>query len=126
MSFAVASWLGVMIASGRIYPAAKLGEYIRRRIPSSLAPAIGLCEVISGVIRPITLGLRLGANILAGHVITSLVLNSLVFLFTGGRFWVGVLLLISFGLYLFEIAVCLIQAYVFILLLRIYVQEFPV
>ena len=118
--------MGIIICRGRVFPFAKVGEYVGTRIPLVLAPAIGICEVVRGLIRPVTLGLRLGANMLAGHVITSLVLNSLVSLFIGWRGWVVVLLLSSTGLYLFEIAVCFIQAYVFVLLLRIYAQEFPV
>ena len=105
---------------------AKLGEYVGTRIPVALAPPIGLCEVIRTLIRPLTLGLRLGANMLAGHVITSLVLNSLVYMVHVGGLGLGVLMLVSVGLYLFEMAVCFIQAYVFVLLLRIYIQEFPV
>jgi len=125
MAFAISSWLRVISSRGRLFPLAKMGEYVGTRIPYVLAPAIGLCEAIRGLIRPVTLGLRLGANMLAGHVITSLVLNSLVFLFIRWRDWVFILLFTSTGLYLFEIVVCFIQAYVFVLLLRIYVQEFP-
>ncbi len=126
MGLAIPGWLATIISRGSMRPVAKLGEYVGTRIPVILAPPIGLCEVIRTLIRPVTLGLRLGANMLAGHVITSLVLNSLVFMFHAGGIGLGVLLIISVGLYLFEMAVCFIQAYVFVLLLRIYVQEFPV
>lgn len=126
MSFAIPLWVSVILMRGRIFPLAKIGEYVGTRIPYLLAPAIGICEIIRGLIRPVTLGLRLGANMLAGHVITSLVLNSLVYLFKLVRVWVVLILVTAFGLYLFELAVCFIQAYVFVLLIRIYVQEFPV
>lgn len=91
----------------------------------SLGPFIGVCEIIRAVIRPLALGLRLAANILAGHVITSLVANCLVYMALSARVGVLVFGAISFGLFLFEGAVCVIQAYVFILLLRVYVQEYP-
>lgn len=126
MVLAVPAWLATMIARGRALPLAKLGEYVGTRIPVALAPPIGLCEVIRGLIRPLTLGLRLGANILAGHVITSLVLNSLVYIMHVGGLGLVVLMGVSVGLYLFEMVVCFIQAYVFVLLLRIYIQEYPV
>lgn len=63
---------------------------------------------------------------LAGHVITSLVANCLIYVALSGGASILIFGLISFGLFLFEGAVCAIQAYVFILLLRVYIQEYPV
>lgn len=123
---AIPSWLATFVSSGRRLPLNKLGEYIGTRIPAGLGPPIGVCEVIRSVIRPLTLGLRLAANIVAGHIITSLVLNTFIFLLKSGGFGVFFLLFVSVGLYLFELAICFIQAYVFVLLLGIYVQEYPI
>lgn len=126
MALAFPAWLSTIVARGSRLPLAKLGEYVGTSIPAALAPPIGICEVARTLMRPLTLGLRLGANMLAGHVITSLVLNSLVYIVHVGGLSLLVLMGVSVGLYLFEMAVCFIQAYVFVLLLRIYVQEYPV
>lgn len=107
-------------------PISKFGSYIGTGIPVFLGPPIGVCEVIRAVMRPLALGLRLAANILAGHVITSLVANCRSFSVSSLRFSFFIFGSVSFGLFLFEGAVCVIQSYVFILLLGVYIQEYPV
>ena len=126
MSLGVPLWFALLLIRFSKYPVTKLGGYIGSGIPVVLGPPIGACEIIRTVIRPLALGLRLAANILAGHVITSLVANCLVYVFLSGSTRAFVFGVVSFGLFLFEGAVCIIQAYVFILLLRVYLQEYPI
>ena len=102
---AVAKWMRGMIGTA---------------LPTYLAPVIGLIEVVRVLIRPITLALRLRANMMAGHVILALVIRFRVRLSFPLRLLVG---LVVVGLHLFELGVCLVQAYVFVLLLRIYFRE---
>jgi F-type H+-transporting ATPase subunit a len=65
-------------------------------------------ELISNLIRPLTLSVRLAANIVAGHLLLSLVNNNPPFSLLG-----VVILVIGVLLYILELAVSLIQAYVF-------------
>jgi F-type H+-transporting ATPase subunit a len=77
-------------------------------------------EIMSYLIRPVTLSLRLFANMLAGHVLLKVLAGfviSLGFLFG----WVP--LAAVFGITLLEIMVALIQAYVFALLSCIYLND---
>nr|AGG19451.1 ATP synthase F0 subunit 6 [Sinohyriopsis cumingii] len=84
--------------------------------PVALCPLMVLIETVSVVIRPITLSVRLVANITMGHLMLSLVGESLV-----GSFSMGVL-----GPYvLFEFFVCGLQAYVFSLLVVLYSADHP-
>ncbi len=84
--------------------------------PVALCPLMVLIETVSVVIRPITLSVRLVANITMGHLMLSLVGESLV-----GSFRMGVL-----GPYvLFEFFVCGLQAYVFSLLVVLYRADHP-
>lgn len=126
MSLGIPLWFALLLIRFRKFPITKLGQYIGTGIPSVLGPPIGACEIIRTIMRPLALGLRLAANMLAGHVITSLVANCLIYVFLSGRVRMLIFGVISFGLFLFEGAVCVIQAYVFILLLRVYIQEYPV
>lgn len=126
MSLGIPLWFTILIMRFSKFPITKFGSYVGSGIPVMLGPPIGVCEIISTVMRPLALGLRLAANILAGHVITSLVANCLVFVTLLGGVSSLVFGAVSFGLFLFEGAVCVIQAYVFILLLRVYIQEYPV
>ena len=88
--------------------------------PQILIPFIVVIEILRGLIRPLTLSLRLRANILAGHLLLRLVGN-------GGLF-ISPLVSIQFIsqtlLALLEIAVAVIQAYVFRVLVRLYFREY--
>ena len=79
VSLSVPLWLCTVIINFRKAPLVKLGWFIGTGVPIHLASFIGLCEVVRGIMRPIALGLRLGANMLAGHVITSLVRNCSIY-----------------------------------------------
>jgi ATP synthase subunit 6 len=95
-----------------------LGRFLAHLVPNGtplfLVSFIVFIELISNVIRPLTLGVRLAANITAGHLLIAL-LASL------DRWTVSVSLQII--LFVLEIAVGLIQAYVFALLRFLYFTE---
>jgi len=82
-----------------------------------LIPFIVIIEIISLIIRPITLAIRLRANIIAGHLLIRLVRNSIE------RDKIGLFLSGAFGqilLTLLETAVSIIQSYVFLVLIVLY------
>jgi hypothetical protein len=70
------------------------------------------------MIRPITLSVRLTANILAGHLLISLLRNFLI----GSGLFLS-LFYIPFVLTILERAVAFIQAYVFVTLITLYAAE---
>mgnify|MGYP001603057848 CR=1 FL=1 len=79
-----------------------------------------LIETIRNVIRPLTLRVRLTANIVAGHLIISLIRGPLLSLsVVGGILGGGALILI----FILEVAVAIIQAYVFAVLINLYIRE---
>jgi len=87
--------------------------------PIALRFFIVLIESVSNLIRPITLSVRLAANIIAGHLLLSLLrnireANSLIFLPSS---------IILIALLTLEFAVALIQRYVFITLTSLYLNE---
>lgn len=79
-----------------------------------------LIELVRRVIRPLTLGVRLAANIVAGHLLLVLVRGPIPRLRAGvaGLALIGVLRLI-----VLEVGVSFIQGYVFISLSSLYVGE---
>ncbi len=88
--------------------------------PALLIPLIVLIESVRNVIRPITLSVRLAANIVAGHLLLSLIrgagrVNNLSLL----RLILAALVLIR----ILETAVAIIQSYVLTSLSRIYLGE---
>ena len=83
-----------------------------------------LIEIISYIIRPFSLAIRLFANMLAGH--TSLyILNTFLVYVTNKKIFLLFLLpmLIIFMVFILEVAIAFIQAYVFTTLLVIYIND---
>jgi len=81
---------------------------------------IPLIEILGVMIRPITLAVRLATNIRCGHVVL------LIFGYFSLSYRVGLVLIVSlliFALFIIELLVCLIQAYVFWRLVYIYVMD---
>jgi len=74
-----------------------------------------LIETVSQIIRPITLSVRLAANLTAGHILMGLVTNTITIF--------NPIVIILLILILLELAVAVIQAYVFTILLSIYSAE---
>jgi F-type H+-transporting ATPase subunit a len=88
--------------------------------PPVLMPFIVLIETISNVIRPGTLAVRLSANIIAGHLLLTLLGN------TGSSlsiFLLSLLIIAQLLLLILESAVAIIQAYVFTILRTLYSRE---
>lgn len=93
-------------------------------VPVALKPLVGIIELVSTLlVRPFSLAVRLFANLAAGHVMLSLLLLSgWVFLFSA-KFYIGVgWFALGIGIYVFEILVALLQAYIFTLLSAVYIQ----
>ncbi|MDE0628652.1 MAG: F0F1 ATP synthase subunit A [Bryobacterales bacterium] len=87
--------------------------------PLAISPIVVILEFISMLVRPITLMVRLGANMTAGHIVI-LVILGLIFKF--GLVGVAAISVpLAAAITLLELIVALIQAYVFTLLTALYV-----
>ena len=115
-------WVVAVTMTSRSAPWKKSARLIGTALPDELGPLVGLLETIRLIIRPITLGLRLAANMIAGHVILTLVMAKFMRALSL-RLSSLIVLIILVGVSLFETAVCFVQAYVFILLVRLYISE---
>jgi F-type H+-transporting ATPase subunit a len=101
-----------------------------KSVPIALRWLVGLIELVSVfLLRPLTLAVRLFANMVAGHLMLTLLLGSgVIFVaavpeigFKGGIgvFW------FALGLFMFllEVLVAVLQAYIFTLLTAIYIES---
>jgi F-type H+-transporting ATPase subunit a len=79
-----------------------------------------LIELTRTIIRPITLCVRLTANIVAGHLLITLLNNFLMQRSFTVLFFIGAA---PFVLTILERAVAFIQAYVFVTLVTLYARE---
>nr|YP_010701760.1 ATP synthase F0 subunit 6 [Autocrates maqueti]WCK11518.1 ATP synthase F0 subunit 6 [Autocrates maqueti] len=88
--------------------------------PPVLMPFMVCIETISNLIRPGTLAVRLSANMIAGHLLMTLLGNTGSMLST---YMVSMLIIIQLLLLLLESAVAIIQSYVFAVLTTLYSSE---
>nr|YP_009943983.1 ATP synthase F0 subunit 6 [Irena cyanogastra]QOD95827.1 ATP synthase F0 subunit 6 [Irena cyanogastra] len=125
MSLALAFplWLATLLTGLRNQPSISLGHLLPEGTPTPLIPALILIETTSLLIRPLALGVRLTANLTAGHLLIQLISTATVALFSTMPMVSLLTLLILFLLTILEVAVAMIQAYVFVLLLSLYLQE---
>nr|AKS03574.1 ATP synthase F0 subunit 6 [Centropyge aurantia] len=123
LGLAVPLWLATVIIGMRTQPTAALGHLLPEGTPTLLIPVLIIIETISLFIRPVALGVRLTANLTAGHLLIQLVSMAVLVLLpmmpTVAMLTATLLLMLT----LLEIAVAMIQAYVFVLLLSLYLQE---
>ncbi len=92
--------------------------------PMVLAPFLIVVEAISYVSRAISLGVRLAANLIAGHLLFSIISGFAFSMLVGGLALLGLFpMLIMVFITLVEMAVAVIQAYVFCLLTTIYLGD---
>lgn len=94
--------------------------------PIGLAPLLVIIEIISYIFRPISLGVRLFANITAGHSLLAIIAGFGWSIGTSGTVYAVlslipiVVIVVIFGL---ELAVAFLQAYVFAVLFCIYLKD---
>ncbi|MEE1620849.1 F0F1 ATP synthase subunit A [Zafaria sp. Z1313] len=96
-------------------------------VPKAFLLPVVLIEIVSTfLVRPVTHSLRLFATMLSGHMIIALAASGSAFLLTqtsGLMPVLGVLTMAGgIGMFLFEVFIQLLQAYVFVLLTAVYIQ----
>nr|AAP75434.1 ATP synthase 6 [Pomacentrus moluccensis]AAP75436.1 ATP synthase 6 [Pomacentrus moluccensis] len=123
MGLAVPLWLATVIIGMRNQPTHALAHLLPEGTPTPLIPILIMIETISLFIRPLALGVRLTANLTAGHLLIQLIATAALVLLplmpTVAVLTATLLLMLT----LLEVAVAMIQAYVFVLLLSLYLQE---
>lgn len=94
--------------------------------PGYLSVFVAYVELFGNFIRPVTLAVRLTANVAAGHIILSCVsklLVSLVLSFYDSRFFIIICLFGDIFFFLFEFGVSALQSIIFVFLLMAYSTE---
>nr|AOS51721.1 ATP synthase F0 subunit 6 [Salarias fasciatus] len=123
MALAVPLWLATVIIGMRNQPTHALGHLLPEGTPTLLIPILIIIETISLFIRPLALGVRLTANLTAGHLLIQLIATAAFVLLPLMPTVALLTTTLLFLLTLLEVAVAMIQAYVFVLLLSLYLQE---
>lgn len=123
VTFALAAFIfvGVTLISIAKHGLGKfLHSFLPEGVPLVLAPMIYFIEFFSYLIRPITLSVRLAANMMVGHTMLKVIAGFVVMLGAIGG-WVPLAMLVAFTG--FELFVAVLQAYIFSLLVCVYLNQ---
>nr|QDX17810.1 ATP synthase F0 subunit 6 [Bothriechis nubestris] len=123
MALALPLWLATVITGLKNKFSPTLAHLLPEGSPTPLIPFMILIETVSLLMRPIALGVRLTANITAGHLLMTMVGSATISLINTYTTISPLMLTLLFLLMLLELAVACIQAYVFVLLIILYLQE---
>lgn len=91
--------------------------------PFYILPFLHIIEIVSFLIRPVTLRLRLAINITTGHILSIFIATIMYFFFFDLSLFFFLFLFIIVFFFAFEMAVSLIQGFVYTLLLHNYFEE---
>nr|AXS66074.1 ATP synthase F0 subunit 6 [Staphylinoidea sp. 14 KM-2017] len=120
LALALPLWMSFMLYGWFNNTTHMLSHLVPQGTPPVLMPFMVCIETISNVIRPGTLAIRLAANMIAGHLLLTLLGN------TGPSMSViiiNILLIVQILLLTLESAVAIIQSYVFAILSTLYSSE---
>nr|YP_010710175.1 ATP synthase F0 subunit 6 [Narosa fulgens]WCS41475.1 ATP synthase F0 subunit 6 [Narosa fulgens] len=120
LSISLPLWLSFMLFGWINNSQHMFAHMIPQGTPSILMPFMVLIESISNIIRPGTLAVRLTANMIAGHLLMTLLSNSSNSL---SFYFILFLILIQILLLILESAVAVIQSYVIAILSTLYSSE---
>nr|YP_011017319.1 ATP synthase F0 subunit 6 [Amblyomma boeroi]WQF68982.1 ATP synthase F0 subunit 6 [Amblyomma boeroi] len=119
MMFAFPFWMTLIIFS----LINKFNKFMSHLVPLGcpliLSFFMVVIETVSNLIRPITLSVRLTANMISGHLLIHLL--SSIMMMNVGLFLMNFIVMMM--LLMLEIAVAIIQSYVFVILISLYISE---
>nr|ASY95860.1 ATP synthase F0 subunit 6 [Atta colombica] len=121
LSMSLTLWISMILYSIINYLNNLLTHLTPSGTPFMLMPFMVIIESISLIIRPFTLSIRLTANMIAGHLLLTLLGST--GLNISNSFILSILIFTQILLYTLEISVSMIQAYVFSILSTLYSSE---
>lgn len=127
LSMSSTIWFGVTIMGLVLHALKFFSLFSPEGTPLALVPLLALIELISYIAKGLSLGIRLGANLISGHLLLLILAGfgflalsgSIEILIIGGPIAIGLITVIS-GL---ELAIAGIQSYVYSILTSSYIKD---
>ncbi len=126
LSLSISTFIGINIISIKKYGLKFFSLFLPGGTSTVLAFLLVPIEMISYIFKPISLSIRLFANMMAGHTLLKVIAGFSTSLMTAGGVYVFIHyipLLILIPLFFLELAVALIQSFVFSILICIYIND---
>nr|AXS65267.1 ATP synthase F0 subunit 6 [Cucujoidea sp. 37 KM-2017] len=120
LAMALPLWTSFMLLGWIKNTTHMLAHLVPQGTPPILMPFMVCIETISNIIRPGTLAIRLSANMIAGHLLLTLLGNTGPLMSTP---MLSILIIAQIALLTLESAVAIIQSYVFSVLSTLYFNE---
>ena len=118
------TFLGIFILGFVNFELKFLQLFVPKNVPRALIPFLVVLEIVSYSIRPFSLSIRLFANMLAGHILMHILLSFNFFLLKQKLFlFFLITFFVAFLIFMLEFSIVFIQAYVFLTLLLIYLND---
>jgi len=122
-TLALSFFIGLIIIGFKIQGLHFLKIFVPSGIPAWLLPLLIVIEIMSFCLRPLSLAIRLFANMLAGHVLLHIIAGAALFAFSI-NFFLGLIPWAFITAFMvLEVGIAFLQAYVFSILLCIYLHD---
>jgi F-type H+-transporting ATPase subunit a len=119
----ILAFIAIMFSTGRHY----WGHIVNPPVPIAVKPIMILVEIMGIFTKPFALIIRLFANMISGHII---ILSFIILIFIFGAMNTALgwgtspfFILLSVFIYLIEILVAFIQAYIFAMLTAVFIGQ---
>nr|QQP21738.1 ATP synthase F0 subunit 6 [Metasepia tullbergi] len=123
-SLALPLWLSLIISSYIKNSYSSVAFMLPLATPTFLIPFLPIIETLSIMVRPITLSIRLAANISAGHIILTLIGGYFTNLMLLNNYITAlIVMMIQVAYFVFEVGISIIQGYIFTLLITLYTDD---
>jgi len=126
IGLSVTIFIGVTLLAIILKKLAFFATFVPSGTPLALVPLLACIELLSYSARSFSLGIRLFANMVAGHALLK-ILSTFLFKFFNSDLWIAIIALVPFTIFValcvLELAVSVIQAFVFIILTCSYIKD---
>nr|QHT64902.1 ATP synthase subunit 6 [Perinereis sp. PA-2020] len=123
LSFGLPLWFALIMSAMIFNSSSWIASLLPGGAPHWLNPFLVIIETISISVRPLTLSFRLAANMSAGHIVLTLIGAYCAASLFSSVFGLLLLFMVQMGYIMFEMGICLIQSYIFCLLLSLYADD---
>ena len=120
LALALMVFIGATVVGFIKHGTGYLKLFVPAGVPPALLPFVVPIEIISYFIRPFSLSIRLFANMMAGHMMLKVIAGFVIMLGVLAG-WLPLLALVA--IYALELLVAVLQAYVFVLLTCLYLND---